>query len=218
MKDLLIDLDNTIYSETEKIFSQIDLKMKSFISSELNVSLEKAYDIQKKYFLKYGTTLRGLMLNHNIKPSYFLKYVHDINLNPIKKNLILKIEMKKFSGRKIIFTNGTKEHAARVLKKVGVFQEIDDIFDIKDAEYVPKPDLLTYKKIIKKFSIVTQNSIMVDDIMVNLATAKKLGIGTVLISKKKPPKLKNNIVDYVFRDIESVIKKINNKDIFNENR
>ena len=85
MTDLLIDLDNTIYSETEEIFSQIDLKMKSFISTELNVTLEKAYNIQKKYFLKYGTTLRGLMINHNIKPSFFLKYVHDINLKPIKK-------------------------------------------------------------------------------------------------------------------------------------
>ena len=71
MKDLLIDLDNTIYSETEDIFSQIDLKMKSFISSELNVNLKKAYEIQKKYFLKYGTTLRGLMMNHNVKPHIF---------------------------------------------------------------------------------------------------------------------------------------------------
>ena len=85
MHDLLIDLDNTIYSESEEIFSQIDLKMKSFISSELNVNLDEAYAIQKSYFLKYGTTLRGLMLNNNIEPSYFLKYVHDINLEPIKK-------------------------------------------------------------------------------------------------------------------------------------
>ena len=101
MKDLLIDLDNTIYSETEDIFSQIDLKMKSFISSELNVNTKKAYEIQKKYFFKYGTTLRGLMINHNIEPSYFLKYVHDINLKPIEKNLALKKEMKKFKGKKL---------------------------------------------------------------------------------------------------------------------
>ena len=123
MPDLLIDLDNTIYSETEKIFSQIDLKMKSFISTNLNINTEKAYAIQKKYFFKYGTTLRGLMLNHNIKPSYFLKYVHNIDLNPIKKNLELKSEMKKLKGRKIIFTNGTTEHATNVLKKVGVLKK-----------------------------------------------------------------------------------------------
>jgi putative hydrolase of the HAD superfamily len=216
MPDLLIDLDNTIYSETEEIFSQIDLKMKSFISSELNVSLEKAYNIQKRYFLKYGTTLRGLMVNHNIKPSFFLKYVHDINLKPIKKNLLLKSELKRFKGKKIIFTNGTTEHAINVLKRVGVLKEIDNIFDIKDADYIPKPDLLPYKKVVNKFKIIPHNTIMIDDIKANLVTAKKLGIGTVLVNKKQP-KLTKNIIDYSFSDIASIIKKINNKEIFNEN-
>ena len=216
MPDLLIDLDNTIYSETEEIFSQIDLKMKSFISSNLNINIEKAYDIQKKYFFKYGTTLRGLMLNHNIKPSYFLKYVHNIDLNPIKKNLKLKSEMKKIKGRKIIFTNGTTEHATNVLKKVGVFDEVDDIFDIKDAGYIPKPNLLPYKKVVNKFKIIPHNTIMIDDIKANLVTAKKLGIKTIHVTKQTSKSVKNNI-DYEFSDILSIIKKINNKDIFNEN-
>ena len=216
MPDLLIDLDNTIYSETEEIFSQIDLKMKSFISTELNVSLDKAYNIQKKYFFKYGTTLRGLMINHNIKPSFFLKYVHNINLKPIKKNLDLKSELKRFKGKKIIFTNGTTEHAINVLKKVGVFKEIDNIFDIKDADYVPKPDLLPYKKVVNKFKIIPHNTIMIDDIKVNLVTAKQLGFGTILVSDKQSH-LKNNLIDYSFKDLASIIKKINNKDIFNEN-
>ncbi len=216
MPDLLIDLDNTIYSETEEIFSQIDLKMKSFISTKLNIDIEKAYDIQKKYFLKYGTTLRGLMLNHNIQPSYFLKYVHNINLNPITKNLELKSEMKKLKGRKIIFTNGTTEHATNVLKKVGVFEEVDDIFDIKDADYIPKPNLLPYKKVVNKFKIIPHNTIMIDDIKANLVTAKQLGIKTIHVTRQTSESIKNNI-DYEFSDIVSIIKKINNKDIFNEN-
>ena len=216
MPDLLIDLDNTIYSETEEIFSQIDLKMKSFISTKLNIDIEKAYDIQKKYFFKYGTTLRGLMLNHNIKPSYFLKYVHNIDLNPIKKNLKLKSEMKKIKGRKIIFTNGTTEHATNVLKKVGVFEEVDDIFDIKDADYIPKPNILPYKKVVNKFKIIPHNTVMIDDIKANLVTAKQLGIKTIHVTKQTSESIKNNI-DYEFSDIVSIIKKINNKDIFNEN-
>ena len=216
MPDLLIDLDNTIYSETEEIFSQIDLKMKSFISTNLNINKEKAYAIQKKYFFKYGTTLRGLMLNHNIKPSYFLKYVHNIDLNPIKKNLELKSEMKKLKGRKIIFTNGTTEHATNVLKKVGVFEEVDDIFDIKDADYIPKPNILPYKKVVNKFKIIPHNTVMIDDIKANLVTAKQLGIKTIHVTKQTSESIKNNI-DYEFSDIVSIIKKINNKDIFNEN-
>ncbi len=216
MPDLLIDLDNTIYSETEEIFSQIDSRMKSFISLKLNVSFEKAYIIQKKYFLKYGTTLRGLMLNHNIKPSYFLKYVHDIDLKPITKNLALKNELKIFKGKKIIFTNGTTKHASNVLKKVGVFEEIDNIFDIKDADYIPKPALIPYKKVVNKFKIIPHNAIMIDDIKANLVTAKMLGIRTVLVSKN-PSKSTMNKIDYSFGDIASIVKKINNKDIFNEN-
>ena len=156
------------------------------------------------------------MVNHNIEPSYFLKYVHDINLKPIEKNLALKREMKKFKGKKIIFTNGTAEHATNVLKRVGVFEEIDNIFDIKDAEYIPKPEELPYKKVVNKFKIIPHNAVMIDDITGNLVTAKKLGFGTVLVSKKKSH-LKNKLIDYSFKDIASIIKKINNKDIFNEN-
>ena len=123
----MIDLDNTVYSESSKIFSQIDSKMKSFISSKLNVSEKEAYSIQKKYFLQNGTTLRGLMLNHDIKPEFFLKYVHDINLESIKKNDSLKREMIKFKGKTIIFTNGSREHAMRVLSKVGISEQINNI-------------------------------------------------------------------------------------------
>ena len=85
MQDLLIDLDNTVYPEDSNIFAQIDLKMKSFIAKNLNVSLDEAYKIQKKYFVNNGTTLRGLMLYHNVQPEEFLNYVHEIDLTSIKK-------------------------------------------------------------------------------------------------------------------------------------
>ncbi len=216
MQDLLIDLDNTIYSESSKIFSQIDVKMKSFISAKLKVSKEEAYMIQKKYFMENGTTLRGLMLYHNVDPENFLKYVHNINLDSINKNFALKEQMKKFKGRKIIFTNGTLEHATRVLKKVGVFEEVNNIFDIKDANYIPKPDKITYKKVVNKFNLIPHNTIMIDDIKVNLVTAKKLGIRTVLVGRNHSKKI-TKYVDYSFKELASIIKKINNKDIFNEN-
>ena len=113
MLDLLIDLDNTIYSESEKIFSQVDSRMKEFISNILKVDLKKAYLIQKKYFRENGTTLRGLMIHHNIKPEPFLSYVHDIDLSSIKQNLKLKKLLKEYKGKKVIFTNGTLKRDAQ---------------------------------------------------------------------------------------------------------
>ena len=135
MLDLLIDLDNTVYPEDSNIFKQIDAKMKSFISKNLNVSLEEAYTIQKKYFINNGTTLRGLMLYHNIHPELFLNYVHDIDRSNIKKNNLLNKQLKNYKGKKIIFTNGSYNHANNVLKTIGLNKNIDYI---QNYMFIPK--------------------------------------------------------------------------------
>ena len=209
MQDLLIDLDNTVYPEDSNIFSLIDIRMKSFISKNLNVSLEKSYEIQKKYFMENGTTLKGLMLYHNIKPEPFLSYVHDIDLSSIQNNPKLIAVLKKYKGKKIIFTNGSQDHAIKVLQRVGIEQYINDIFDIIDAKYIPKPEIVTYKKVLKKFNLIPEKTIMIDDLPINLKTAKKLGINTVLINQKHDSKKNHNYINLVCSNILETIIKIN---------
>ena len=209
MQDLLIDLDNTVYPEDSNIFAQIDLKMKSFISKNLNVSLDEAYKIQKKYFINNGTTLRGLMLYHNVQPEKFLSYVHDIDLNSIKKNKKLSNELKNYKGKKIIFTNGSNEHAKRVLDKIGLDKTIVNIFDIIRADYIPKPNILTYQKVIKEYSLDPKKTIMIDDLPNNLKTAKKLGMKTVLIKKNFLNSNTYDFIDIVCKNLLDTIKKIN---------
>ena len=87
IKNWVFDLDNTLYSPEEDIFSQIDKRMTEFIVSKFNVNEEEAFNIQKKYFLEYGTTLSGLMKRENIDPDEFLEFVHDINLEILKPNI-----------------------------------------------------------------------------------------------------------------------------------
>ena len=209
MQDLLIDLDNTVYPEDSNIFAQIDLKMKSFISKNLNVSLDEAFKIQKKYFVNNGTTLRGLMLYHNIQPEEFLNYVHEIDLTSIKKNEELGDELKKYNGKKIIFTNGSDKHAKKVLKKIGLDKTIDHIFDIIKADYIPKPDISTYQKVIKEYSLDPDKTIMIDDLPNNLKTAKKLGIKTVLIKKDFFNSNTHDYIDIICDNLLDTIKKIN---------
>ena len=209
MQDLLIDLDNTVYPENSNIFSLIDIRMKSFISKNLNVSLEKSYEIQKKYFIEHGTTLKGLMLHHNINPKPFLSYVHDIDLSSIQNNPKLITVLKKYKGKKIIFTNGSQDHAIKVLQRIGIKQYINGIFDIIDAEYIPKPEIVTYKKVLKKFNLIPEKTIMIDDLPINLKTAKKLGINTVLINQKHDTKNNHNYINLVCSNILETIIKIN---------
>ena len=186
IKNWVFDLDNTLYSPEEDIFSQIDKRMTEFIISKFNVNEEEAFNIQKKYFLEYGTTLSGLMKRENIDPDEFLEFVHDINLEILKPNIELSKIIKNLPGDKFIFTNRSKKHAENVLKQLEMSGIFDDIFDIKESNFIPKPNINAYLSFIDKTKIEPDVSIMFEDIGRNLEAAKKLGMKTVLIKRNVP--------------------------------
>tara|TARA_B100000700_G_scaffold133361_1_gene148925 strand:- start:345 stop:1031 length:687 start_codon:yes stop_codon:yes gene_type:complete len=186
IKNWVFDLDNTLYSPEENIFSQIDKRMTEFIISKFNVNEEEAFNIQKKYFLEYGTTLSGLMKRENIDPDEFLEFVHNINLEILKPNIELSKIIKNLPGDKFIFTNGSKKHAENVLEQLEMSGIFDDIFDIKDSNFIPKPNINAYLNFIDKTKIEPDVSIMFEDIGRNLEAAKKLGMKTVLIKRNVP--------------------------------
>ena len=105
IKNILFDCDGVLYQDLEAVFGQVSRKMTQYISEKLNLSLEKAKELQTNYFHKYNTSLNGLMIHHDVNPQEFLKYVHDINLDFMKKDLILREELIKLAGKKFIFTN-----------------------------------------------------------------------------------------------------------------
>jgi len=177
MKDLknikywLFDLDNTLYSGDTKVFDQVDKKMSKFISDKLNVGIEEAKEIQKNYFHEYNTTLNGMIKNHKIDANEFLEFVHDVDLNFLQKNKPLEKEIAKLNGKKIIFTNGSKAHAANVTKRIGIEKLFDGVFDIVDSDFVPKPSKQPYEKVIENFKIEPQYCIFFEDIARNLKPA-----------------------------------------------
>ena len=202
IKNWVFDLDNTLYSPEEDIFSQIDKRMTEFIISKFNVNEEEAFNIQKKYFLEYGTTLSGLMKRENIDPDEFLEFVHDINLEILKPNIELSKIIKNLPGDKFIFTNGSKKHAENVLKQLEMSGIFDDIFDIKESNFIPKPNINAYLNFIDKTKIEPDVSIMFEDIGRNLEAAKKLGMKTVLIKRNVP--MRND--KFKTKDFESLWK------------
>ena len=186
IKFWLFDLDNTLYSGDTKVFDQVDKKMSKFISEKLKVSVEEAKKIQKNYFHEYNTTLNGMIKNHDIDATEFLEFVHDVNLDFLKKDEFLGNQINKLNGKKIIFTNGSKAHAANVTEKIGIDKLFDGVFDIVDSDFYPKPSMEPYKKIIENYNIEPEYCIFFEDIARNLKPAHELGMKTVWIKNKEP--------------------------------
>ena len=212
IKYWIFDLDNTLYSGQTRVFSEVDKKMSEYISEKMNVDLIKAKKIQKKYFYEYGTTLSGLMKQEGVDPHDFLKFVHNINIKWLPKDLKLREELIKIKEKKYIFTNGSHEHVKNVTKQLGIDDLFDGAFDITDADFVPKPHLDAYQKLIKKFNINPNKSILIEDIAHNLEQAKNLGMKTCWLENGEAFAKKDSnkpYIDYKIKNLSSFLQKIN---------
>ena len=177
----IFDLDNTLYQADSGIFQQVHELMGKFIEKHLKIDINKAKEIQKKYYKLHGTTLRGMMDNHGVDPDYFLEEVHKLDYSIVGPNKLLNEQLSKLNGRKIIYTNANNKHAIDVLDRIGLANFFDEIFDIKMANYIPKPEIKPYEQIIDLFSIDPESSAMFDDIAKNLVPAKKVNFTSVWI-------------------------------------
>ena len=208
-KNLLLDLDGTVYQDLESVFGQVSRLMTKYISEKLNLDPKKAKELQTNYFYKYNTYLNGLMIHHDIPPKEFLKYVHNIDLSFMKKDIVLRDELKKLELRKLIFTNGSTDHAKNVLVHLGIDDLFEGIFDITDAEYRPKPEPKAFDLMVKKFGIDPNETIYVEDIAKNLSIGKERGCSTVwLINNQDWGKMDSdkNYIDYKFENLSLFLK------------
>ncbi|MCB1501059.1 MAG: pyrimidine 5'-nucleotidase [Bauldia sp.] len=177
----VFDLDNTLYPRHTNLFAQVDQRIREYVGRLLAVGPEEAHRVQKDYYRRYGTTLRGLMEEHGITPDDFLAYVHDIDHSPVEADPVLAAAIRRLPGRKFIFTNGSRAHAEKVAERLGITDHFDDIFDIVRSELLPKPNRATYDRFIGETGIAPQRAAMFEDLARNLEVPAALGMKTVLV-------------------------------------
>ena len=210
----IFDLDNTIYDINLGLFKKISNRITDFIMSKYSLDIDQAKKIQKQYYLKYGLTLRGLIVEKKLEPEEFLDYVHDVEHPELKKNDQLISKIRILEGKKIIFTNATYKHAKKILKILELEHDFDQIIDIKDLEYIPKPDKRSYKKLLECLNLNKENldkTIFFEDTVKNLIPAKELGITTVWMKNSINEKdfMKNcNFIDYSFNNLNEFLDTI----------
>tara|TARA_B100000902_G_C27010353_1_gene764462 strand:+ start:38 stop:709 length:672 start_codon:yes stop_codon:yes gene_type:complete len=214
-KTWLFDLDNTLYPPNTGIFAQIDIRMKKFISENLKISEDKSFNLQKKFYKQYGTTLYGLIKNYNIDPDEFCDYVHNINFKNLIKSKELKKKLQMLPGRKIVYTNGDYAYAEKVLNSLGIREIFFDIFDIKKTNFIPKPMKTSLNKLIKTYKLVPEQTVYFDDLEKNLQSASSKGFTTIHISENYNMQFDNS-VDFRFKTIinalDMIIKVLNVKE------
>ncbi|MEZ5787594.1 MAG: pyrimidine 5'-nucleotidase [Xanthobacteraceae bacterium] len=177
----VFDLDNTLYPHHLNLWQQVDVRIRDYIAKFLDIREEEAFRLQKDYYRRYGTTMRGMMVEHGMKPDDFLEFVHQIDHTPIEPNPALGAALEKLEGRKLILTNGTRTHAEAVMRRLEVHEHFDDVFDILAGELEPKPMPRTYHRFLARHDVDPRNAAIFEDLARNLEVPHALGMTTVLV-------------------------------------
>ena len=178
----VFDLDNTLYPASCRLFDQIDVKMGEFVSRALGLTHAEAKLRQKQLYYKHGTTLRGLMQEHDMQPEGFLEYVHGIDYSPVQADPHLAKAIDALPGRKLVYTNGTVAHATNVMNNLGITGLFDGIFDIIHADYIPKPARAPYDVFLKHHTVDATRAAFFEDLAHNLEVPHAMGMVTVLVT------------------------------------
>ncbi len=179
---LIFDLDNTLYPPSRGVVERVDALINRFMVERLGMSLDEAASLRARYRDAHGTTLNGLMLHHEIEPADYLEAVHEIAVEELlEPDLALGAMLAALPHRKVIFTNGSTAHAERVLACLDVRGHFSDVFSLEHVAYVPKPERAAFETVLARLGAAAAECLLVDDRIDNLATARALGMRTILV-------------------------------------
>ena len=179
---IFFDLDDTLYPSSVGLWSAIKKRMNDYIRDHLSIPEDEIPQLRERYFLRYGTTLRGLQVHHQVDTQDFLAYVHDLPLkdfltaDPLQRSVIGSL-----TTRNLIFTNADIPHARRVLTAL----ELNDLFPV----IVDVNALAPYcKPMPESFNIAMQIAgetdasccVMIDDLVRTTRAARHVGMSSVL--------------------------------------
>jgi putative hydrolase of the HAD superfamily len=185
--DWVFDLDNTLYPPAVRLFDQIEIRMTDFVMQALGVERTEADRLRKHYWALYGTTLAGLMHEHDVDPAPYLSEVHDISLDRLTPDPALRAGIAALPGRKIVYTNGCAPYAERVVAARGLSGLFDGIYGVEHAAFRPKPERAAFEAVFAQADITPERAAMFEDDPRNLAAPHAMGMRTVHVAPAPAP-------------------------------
>lgn len=183
----IFDLDNTLYPPEAALFDQIEVRMTDWVMTAIGVDHAEADRLRRKYWRDYGTTLAGLMAEHDVDPAPYLYEVHDIDLTHLEQDVQLASSISALPGRKIVYTNGSEPYAMRVLGARGLDHLFDAVYGVEHADYRPKPERAAFEAILARDGSDPAVAAMFEDDPRNLAAPHEMGMQTIHVAAKAVP-------------------------------
>ena len=178
----VFDLDNTLYPPHMRLFDQIEVLMTDYVMQAIGVDRAEADRLRSEYWHQYGTTLAGLMAEHDLDPDPYLHAVHQVDLDHMEPDSTLADHIRALPGRRIVYTNGSAPYAERVLQARGLNGLFDAIYGVEHAGYRPKPEAAAFEAIFAKDGITATQAAMFEDDPRNLAAPHAMGMRTVHVA------------------------------------
>ena len=208
VRSWVFDLDNTLYPPEAALFDQIEVRMTDWVMTAIGVSRETADHLRKLYWRKYGTTLAGLMAEHDVDPAPYLTDVHDIDLGHLQADPVLAAGISDLPGRKIVYTNGSGPYAKKVLSARGLGDVFDAVYGVEHADFHPKPDRIAFKTVFDRDGIDTNTAAMFEDDPRNLSAPYEMGMRTIHVAPIPEPAPH---IHHYTDDLSGFIQRINNQ-------
>ncbi|WP_171098409.1 MULTISPECIES: pyrimidine 5'-nucleotidase [unclassified Ruegeria] len=178
----VFDLDNTLYPPHMRLFDQIEVLMTDYVVQAIGVDRPEADRLRSHYWREYGTTLAGLMAEHDLDPDPYLHAVHQVDMSHMEPDATLAGHIRALPGRRIVYTNGSAPYAERVLAARGLDGLFDAIYGVEHAGYRPKPEKAAFEAIFAQDGIEAQKAAMFEDDPRNLAAPHQMGMRTVHVA------------------------------------
>lgn len=183
----VFDLDNTLYPPSARLFDQIEVRMTDYVARELGVDRVEADRLRDLYWRRYGTTLAGLMAEHDADPGPYLEEVHEIDFSVLDPDPALAAAIAALPGRKIVYTNGCEPYARNVLTARGLSETFDAVYGVEHAGFRPKPEQAAFEAVFALDGLPPAQGAMFEDDIRNLAAPHAMGMRTVLVAPKPYP-------------------------------
>jgi putative hydrolase of the HAD superfamily len=177
----LFDLDNTLYPESAGILRLVEAKILDYFVELTGLDAAEAWALQMRYFEAHGSAAPGLLANHDVDPQEFLRRAHDVPLDALAPDPELQAALQRLPGRRLVFTNGSRRHAERVLERLELSALFSGVFHAEAAELVAKPDPQAFQRLIAAHQVTPATTAFFEDRAVNLQPAAALGMTTVLV-------------------------------------